>query len=353
MISCIEWVPKGIADPTPKKYEFGPTELELIERRDEFESALLEEEQNNNDDDDDNSDEDNNNNNSNKLPEIDPKSLPPELRMDEYSDDEGDVSRGMALGKILVGNDNEILGDHPDNDDDDGVDSEDEGSSDEDHEMEEEMNDVNNKSDKDAQKDDVKEVDKREYMPVDVAGLEAMGISHEGGGDEYDDEDDDEDSDADDINLSPDDAIVVVAKTEDDFAVLEVHVYEEKSGNLFVHHDIPLPSFPLCLAHGDINHMGGAGNYIAVGTFSPGIEVWNRRLECSGTVLYIRRRRHDGCRRTYENEYDDALGRLAQKAAATTTTTKYCRFKRRKSHGRRYVVVLEQDPSTSHCQRFG
>jgi len=195
--------------------------------------------------------------------------------MDEYSDDEGDVSRGMALGKILVGNDNEILGDHPDNDDDDGVDSEDEGSSDEDHEMEEEMNDVINKSDKDAPKDEVKEVDKREYMPVDVAGLEAMGISHEGGGDEYDDEDDDEDSDADDINLSPDDAIVVVAKTEDDFAVLEVHVYEEKSGNLFVHHDIPLPSFPLCLAHGDINHMGGAGNYIAVGTFSPGIEVWN------------------------------------------------------------------------------
>lgn len=52
-------------------------------------------------------------------------------------------------------------------------------------------------------------------------------------------------------------------------------VYEEQSGNLFVHHDIPLPSFPLCLAHGDINCNGGAGNYCAVGTFSPGIEVWN------------------------------------------------------------------------------
>ena len=52
-------------------------------------------------------------------------------------------------------------------------------------------------------------------------------------------------------------------------------VYEEKSGNLYVHHDIPLPSFPLCLAHGDINAEGNAGNYVAVGTFSPGIEVWN------------------------------------------------------------------------------
>ena len=56
---------------------------------------------------------------------------------------------------------------------------------------------------------------------------------------------------------------------------MEVHVYEPKTGNLFVHHDIPLPSFPLCLAHGDINSNGDAGNFCAVGTFSPGIEVWN------------------------------------------------------------------------------
>merc|ERR1711976_958767 len=47
------------------------------------------------------------------------------------------------------------------------------------------------------------------------------------------------------------------------------------AGNLFVHHDIPLPSFPLCMAHGTINNEGGAANYIAVGTFDPGIEVWN------------------------------------------------------------------------------
>lgn len=60
-----------------------------------------------------------------------------------------------------------------------------------------------------------------------------------------------------------------------DFASLEVHVYEPTSGNLFVHHDIPLPSFPLALAHGDISPSGQAGNFCAVGTFSPGIEVWN------------------------------------------------------------------------------
>jgi periodic tryptophan protein 1 len=56
---------------------------------------------------------------------------------------------------------------------------------------------------------------------------------------------------------------------------LEVNVYEQKTGNLFVHHDVPLPNFPLCLAHGDISPQGGAGNYCAVGTFGPGIEIWN------------------------------------------------------------------------------
>lgn len=52
-------------------------------------------------------------------------------------------------------------------------------------------------------------------------------------------------------------------------------MYEPENGNLFVHHDIPLPSFPLCLAHGDISPTGAAGNFCAVGTFGPGIEVWN------------------------------------------------------------------------------
>jgi periodic tryptophan protein 1 len=52
-------------------------------------------------------------------------------------------------------------------------------------------------------------------------------------------------------------------------------VYEQNTGNLFIHHDISLPSPPLCLAHGDINTEGTSGNYCAVGMFTPGIEVWN------------------------------------------------------------------------------
>jgi periodic tryptophan protein 1 len=60
-----------------------------------------------------------------------------------------------------------------------------------------------------------------------------------------------------------------------DFASLEVQVYDQKTGNIYVHHDIPLPAFPLCVAHGQVTAGGVVGNFCAVGTFEPGIEIWN------------------------------------------------------------------------------
>jgi periodic tryptophan protein 1 len=61
---------------------------------------------------------------------------------------------------------------------------------------------------------------------------------------------------------------------QQDFSTVEVHLYETKTGNMYIHHDISLPSFPLCLAHG--KSVGESkGNYCAVGMFTPGIEIWN------------------------------------------------------------------------------
>jgi periodic tryptophan protein 1 len=111
---------------------------------------------------------------------------------------------------------------------------------------------------------------------VDVEGLEAMKLGTEGGQMFEDDQADlDDSSDVEDTNLKENDALILVAKTEEDFASLEVYVYEQVTGNLFVHHDIALPTFPLCLSHGTMNHEGNDGNYVAIGSFSPGIEVWN------------------------------------------------------------------------------
>ena len=90
-----------------------------------------------------------------------------------------------------------------------------------------------------------------------------------------------EDEDAEDDEIRPTDSLLVVAITEDEFSHLEVQLFTD-DGNLYCHHDITLPDFPLCLAwmdcppfQGDGGTQMEVGNYIAVGTFSPEIEIWN------------------------------------------------------------------------------
>ncbi|KAI7865661.1 WD40-repeat-containing domain protein [Spinellus fusiger] len=82
------------------------------------------------------------------------------------------------------------------------------------------------------------------------------------------------------LEVLPTDNLLLAAKTEDDISHLEVYVFEEKQDNMYVHHDIMLPSFPLCLEWLDF-HTGPklgqetTGNYVAIGTFEPGIEIWD------------------------------------------------------------------------------
>jgi len=41
--------------------------------------------------------------------------------------------------------------------------------------------------------------------------------------------------------------LIVAAKIEDEFSSLEVYIYEGLKCNLYVHHEITLSAFPLCL----------------------------------------------------------------------------------------------------------
>ncbi|CAG8477852.1 11313_t:CDS:2 [Diversispora eburnea] len=93
----------------------------------------------------------------------------------------------------------------------------------------------------------------------------------------------DEDDESDDLKILATDNVIVAAKTEDEISQLEIYVYEEAEDNLYVHHDIMLSSFPLCLELLDfqLNREEGTndgnekGNYVAVGTFNPEIEIWD------------------------------------------------------------------------------
>mmetsp|Transcript_33582 Transcript_33582/g.54409 ORF Transcript_33582/g.54409 Transcript_33582/m.54409 type:complete len:547 (-) Transcript_33582:262-1902(-) len=93
-------------------------------------------------------------------------------------------------------------------------------------------------------------------------------------------EDDDSDkSDAADMEILPTDCVLLAARTDEDEGVsnLDVYIYEEGESNLYVHHDILLPAFPLALAWTDVslNADTPKGSYVIVGSFQPGIEIWN------------------------------------------------------------------------------
>ncbi|OBA24101.1 periodic tryptophan protein 1 [Metschnikowia bicuspidata var. bicuspidata NRRL YB-4993] len=110
------------------------------------------------------------------------------------------------------------------------------------------------------------------------------------------------------MQIYPTDNLVLATRTEDDVLYLDVYVYDDGAGapsgskeeqadrldqdvangmtreaNLYVHHDLMLPSFPLCVEW--VNFRPNAaesteniGNFAAVGTFEPQIEIWN--LDC-------------------------------------------------------------------------
>ncbi|KAI5983388.1 transductin family protein/WD-40 repeat family protein [Pisolithus albus] len=96
---------------------------------------------------------------------------------------------------------------------------------------------------------------------------------------------DPEDEEREELEILPTDNLIVAAKTEDDVSQLEIYVYDDSQENVYVHHDLMLPNFPLCLEWLDFSpasssgiHADGPakfGNYIAVGTMDPEIEIWS------------------------------------------------------------------------------
>ncbi|KAE8150297.1 WD40-repeat-containing domain protein [Aspergillus avenaceus] len=89
-----------------------------------------------------------------------------------------------------------------------------------------------------------------------------------------------EEEEREELQVLPTDNLVLAGKVEDEVAHLEVYVYEDQDDNLYVHHDIMLPAIPLCVEWLDFpvgkNTEGRTtGNFVAVGTMEPDIEIWD------------------------------------------------------------------------------
>lgn len=208
MISSLAWVPAGVADPSPKKYEMNATEKELIKLMEEkgsieeVEAQLMAQAQ------------ESTGKSKIKLPPA-LNDLPADLRMDDYSSDEEEEAQ-VTLGNLLVGNDQEIDDNMvPEEEEEEEVDDE-EGADDR---TDAALNDRNTISDDDSDDDLADVPDTREFTQIDLEGMEAMGLSQIGKNSAMTMDDlgglEDDDSEAEDVKLTADDALLCVAKTED------------------------------------------------------------------------------------------------------------------------------------------
>ncbi len=84
----------------------------------------------------------------------------------------------------------------------------------------------------------------------------------------------DSEEEKEDYTIRKSDSLIVAATAESDHSSLEVYIYDHKNANLYVHHEIILSSYPLCLEWlPSLNNS--KANLVIVGTFLPQIEIWN------------------------------------------------------------------------------
>jgi periodic tryptophan protein 1 len=68
----------------------------------------------------------------------------------------------------------------------------------------------------------------------------------------------------------------LAAGAQGDFSNIEVYIFDEQTMSLYVHHDIELSAYPLCVEWLPVNYQSNTkANYAIVSSFLPEIEIWN------------------------------------------------------------------------------
>ncbi len=167
----------------------------------------------------------------------------------------------------------------------------------EDNIKEEEMSDADDDIEKRYGLDTYDDEDENADVAADLGNLVSFANPRDDPYLENPDLDDDQ-SDIEDMIIKPTDNLALVGHVEGNAAILEVYgkrvilqftpasltfvsipVYNDVEDALYIHHDILLPSFPMCLEW--LNFEPGEktrSNLVAVGSMLPVIDVWDLDL---------------------------------------------------------------------------
>lgn len=222
-VPCIKWIRRGVAKRNPDRVKLDPDELKrLIQSHGEDLEALA------------------------------------------LSDGSDDEDQGMQETPGSSGGTKRKMADEePEEKDEDSEKSEEEAAS----------------SDEDVvKKYGLDEYDKEE--DGENAGMGFSGISKFASNEDDPYVEDGEDSEAEELEILPEDNLVAVAKVQGDYNTLELHVYEESKSNMYCHHDVLLPTFPLAIEwlNFDPSSPTAAGNFLAMGSMESNIDVWDLDL---------------------------------------------------------------------------
>lgn len=163
------------------------------------------------------------------------------------------------------------------------------------------------------------------------------------------------------LQVYPTDNLILATRTEDDVSYLDVYVYDDgagfhdsntpveegdeadpdvarglvRDGSLYVHHDLMLPAFPLCVEW--LNYRPGSNsddpaNFAAIGSFDPQIEIWN--LDC------------------VDKAFPDVI--LGEPEDNSMPALKSKKKKKKSKHGKQHVTSHHTDAvlSLSHNKQF-
>ncbi|GAB1600922.1 periodic tryptophan protein 1 homolog [Argonauta hians] len=235
VVPCLAWVKRGVAKHIPDKVELEKEELRRIIR--ETREQIDELEDIDDDIDSDSSDEE------------EGEELKKDKNQKDGAEDPQPSSSGVSQPKQTSAPGKRKMEDDPiDEDDDDDI----------------------------VNKYGLEDYDEEEFnFHSGIGNIVYFADNKE---DPYINDHEEADSDDENVNIKPTDNLIAVARTIKDASLLEVYVYDEPDSNLFVHHDIILPTFPLAVEWLDYDPTEGTANYVAIGSMSPTIDVWDLDL---------------------------------------------------------------------------